>query len=155
MTSRELLVSKIENGTVIDHIPSGQGLRVVNIMGSNMVKGQTAVVLINIPSKHMGTKDIVKINNREIAIREINKIALTAQTATLNIIRNWEVSEKRKITIPRIFEGVVKCPNSNCITNTDEHIITKFIVEKRKPLSTRCHYCERPFAREEINSFIT
>lgn len=155
MTSKELLVSKIENGTVIDHIPSGQGLRVFTLIGPEVAEHETAVVLVNIPSRHLGTKDIVKIKNRELTSREVNKIALTAPTATLNIIRNWEVADKRMITIPHAFEEVAKCPNSNCVTNSQEPVLTRFIVEEHDPLGLRCVYCERSFSREEISSFIT
>ena len=161
MTTREFLVSKIDNGTVIDHIPSGQGLRVLNLLGLDLTKYETAVALINIPSKKLGTKDILKIKNRELTSQEVNKIALIAQTSTLTIIRSWEVVEKRKIEIPGVFSGVATCPNSNCVSNSPEPISTRFVVEKKRVLNSqdwsiklRCHFCERAFTRDEITDFV-
>ncbi|MCS7106105.1 MAG: aspartate carbamoyltransferase regulatory subunit [Candidatus Aenigmarchaeota archaeon] len=148
MSEKELLVRKIENGTVIDHIPANCGLKVASLL--NLEKNNsTTVILMNVPSKKLGKKDIVKVENRELTEKEANRIALIAPSATLNIVRNWEVVEKRKIILPEILEGVVKCPNKNCITNYEE-VETKFIVETKEPLKLRCYFCERVFTREEV-----
>ncbi|MGC8812067.1 MAG: aspartate carbamoyltransferase regulatory subunit [Candidatus Aenigmatarchaeota archaeon] len=148
MSEKELLVRKIENGTVIDHIPSGFGLKVASLL--NLEKSHsTSVILMNVNSKKLGKKDVVKIENRELTQREVSKIALMAPSATLNIIRNWKVVDKRKISLPEILEEVIKCPNKNCITNYEE-IKSKFIVEEKEPLKLRCYFCERVFAREEL-----
>jgi aspartate carbamoyltransferase regulatory subunit len=150
MNEKELLVRKIENGTVIDHIPSGKGLKVVEILKVGESQNGSVIVLINAPSKKLGRKDVVKIENRELTKEETNKIALIAPNATINIIKDWEVVEKRKVSLPEILEGIIKCPNSNCITNSNEPITTKFVVEKKIPLKLRCWYCERVFSENEI-----
>lgn len=149
MSEKELLVRKIENGSVIDHIPAGKGLKVAQILnlGNNDL---TSAVLSNVQSKKLGRKDVVKIESRELTDMEASKIALICPDATLNIIRNWEVTEKKEIALPKILEGVIKCPNKNCITNTGEPIKTKFFIEKQEPLKLKCAYCERLYTREEV-----
>lgn len=145
---KELMVKKINNGSVIDHITAGAGLKVINIL--NITSDETAVLLINVESKKLGRKDIVKIENRELTESEINKISLIAPNATLNIIKNGEVKEKKRVSLPNFLEGVIKCPNSNCITNSNEPVKTKFFFEKKEPIKLRCFYCEKLFNSEEI-----
>ncbi|MEM5834422.1 MAG: aspartate carbamoyltransferase regulatory subunit [Candidatus Aenigmatarchaeota archaeon] len=148
MSEKELLVRKIENGTVIDHIPANLGLKVASLL--NLEENNSiSVILMNVPSKKLGKKDVVKVENRELTEKEVSRIALIAPSATLNIIRNWEVVEKRKISLPEILEGVIKCPNKNCITNYEE-VETKFVVEEKEPLRLRCYFCERIFTREDV-----
>jgi aspartate carbamoyltransferase regulatory subunit len=143
-----LIVRKIENGSVIDHITAGKGLKVVNIL--NLNPEETAVLLINVASKKLGRKDIVKVENRILTSREVNKISLIAPNASLNIIENGEVKEKRKVELANTLENIVKCPNTNCITNSNEPIKTKFFVEEAMPIKLRCLYCEKIFNSEEI-----
>ena len=99
-------------------------------------------------------KDILKIENRELTSNEVNKISLLAPDATLNIIRNWKVSQKSDITVPDILEDVFDCPNSNCISNANEPNISKFNIINKNPLSLTCQYCERIFSINELPSFI-
>jgi aspartate carbamoyltransferase regulatory subunit len=145
----ELIVRKIENGSVIDHIAVGKGLKVVDILKIN--PDETAVVLINVPSKKFGRKDIVKVENKILTTNEVNKISLIASNATLNIIENGEVRSKKKVSLPDSLEDVIRCPNNNCITNFNEPVKTKFFVEKKEPVKLRCHYCEKIFGLEEIS----
>lgn len=147
--SEQRIVTNIENGTVIDHIPAGRGLKVFEILKLGEV-AERSVILINTFSKKMGRKDVIKIENKEIGEKEINKIALLAPNATVSIIKNWEVAEKRKVVLPEVLEDVAKCPNRNCITNSEEFTRTKFLVEKKEPLKLRCWYCEKIFGVEEI-----
>jgi aspartate carbamoyltransferase regulatory subunit len=144
----EMIVRKIENGSVIDHITAGNGLKVINIL--NLNPEETAVLLINVPSQKIRRKDIVKIENRELTSNEVNKISLVAPNATLNINENGKVREKRKVILTKILEDIIKCPNTSCITNSNEPIKTKFIVEKKEPVKLRCWYCERAFSSDEI-----
>lgn len=150
MEREKLLVRKIENGTVIDHIPAGKGLKVIDILNIDLGHDETAVVLVNVSSRKMGKKDVIKVENKQLSEQEVNKIALVAPTATLNIIKNWNAGEKQKVKLPKILIDVTNCPNTNCITNTDEYMKKKLIVEKENPLKLRCFYCERVFGREEI-----
>ncbi len=144
---KEFRVRPIKSGTVIDHIPAGQALNVLKILGvtGSTIPGNTVIsVVMNVPSHAIGTKDIVKVENRELKPREVDKISLIAPTATINIIRNFEVSKKYKVTLPGAIEGIVKCANPSCISNTVEPVNSKFAVEKRKKsMQLRCMYCER------------
>jgi aspartate carbamoyltransferase regulatory subunit len=144
----ELIVRKIENGSVIDHITAGKGLKVINIL--NLTPEETSILLMNVPSKKLGRKDIVKVENRILTANEVNKISIIAPNATLNIIENGEVKDKRKVALPNTLENIIKCPNTNCITNSNEPMKTRFIVEKREPIKIRCFYCEKIFNSEEI-----
>ncbi len=141
---KELRVRPIKNGTVIDHIAAGQALNVLKILG---IVGRTDAVVsavTNVPSKAMGKKDIVKVEDRELAPHEVDKIALIAPSATINIIREYKVKEKHKVAPPNMIEGVVKCANPNCISNTKEPVTSKFTVDKHeKGVQLRCVYCER------------
>ncbi len=150
----ELRVKKIRNGTVIDHIEKGKALIVLKILGVDHRSLRTTVtVAMNVPSETMGSKDIVKIEGRELAEDEVNKIALISSEATINIIRDYKVIEKRKVVLPNTIEVVLKCPNPDCITNDPEPIKTKFFIENIAPVSLRCNYCERVF--EGIEEYIS
>ncbi|MFQ6050514.1 MAG: aspartate carbamoyltransferase regulatory subunit [Candidatus Hydrothermarchaeota archaeon] len=149
----ELKVKKIRNGTVIDHIQKGKALIVLKILGVDHRSLQTTVsVAMNVPSEKMGSKDIVKVEGRELAEDEVNKIALISSEATINIIRDYKVVEKRKVALPPTIEAFLKCPNPDCITNDPEPIKTKFFVETTAPVRLRCYYCERLF--EGIEEYI-
>lgn len=138
---KELIVSAIENGTVIDHIPVDTVLMVLSILGLDKYKDE---VLIgnNLNSKKYGKKGIIKARNKFFEQDDINKIALVAPNATLIVIRDYEVVEKKFVEIPEKIEKILKCINPNCITNK-ETIETKFNVIEEKPLKVQCHYCEK------------
>ncbi len=142
----KLRVTPIGNGTVIDHIPAGQALNVLKILGIYNTTEATISVLMNVTGKRSGRKDIVKVEDRELKEEEVNKIALIAPGATINIIRDCEVVEKYRVDMPGVIQGVVKCPNPNCISNTSEPIKSQFIVKSKNPVVIRCVYCEQPMS---------
>lgn len=139
----QLIVSKIKDGTVIDHIKAGKGKKVLDFLDINENYPETATLLMNVPSKKIKRKDIVKVANKFLKQEEVNKIALIAPNATCNVIKNYKVVEKRKIELPKVIEGILKCPNPKCITNMNEPLKTKFIVKKNDPVNLRCFFCER------------
>ena len=146
---KELIVSAIENGTVIDHIPSDSVFQVIRILdledcGSQLLFGT------NLDSKKYGKKGIIKVREKFFKSGEINKIALAAPTATLIVIKDFEVVEKKQVKIPDSVEGIVKCFNPNCITN-HEQIVTKFKVLDKNNLKLLCHYCEKITDSNNIN----
>jgi len=145
---KELKVSAIENGTVIDHIPSKNVFQVIKILSLSEYQDQL-LIATNLDSRKMGKKGIIKVSNKFFKSDEINKIALVAPTATLIIIRNFAIVEKAQVEVPDYAENIVKCFNPNCITNNEE-IITKFTVIDKKELKLRCHYCEKITARNNI-----
>lgn len=140
---RELRVTPIKNGTVIDHIPAGMALKVLRILGIGDAVSSTVTVAMHVPSRLMGWKDIVKVEDRELAAREIDKIALVAPTASVNVIRNYNVAEKRRVTLPDRAVGILKCGNPNCISNTKEPVESEFLVRSKNPLRVFCKFCDR------------
>lgn len=149
---KELKVQPIKDGTVIDHITPGNALKVLKILGIAEKQPDSVIsIAINVTGKR-GKKDILKIENRELDAREVNKISLIAPNATINIIRNTEVVEKRRVEIPDEIVGIVKCANPNCISNKKEPVEPKFIVKSKNPLKIKCYYCERE--PDDISSHI-
>ena len=146
---KELKVTAIENGSVIDHIPTQSVFQVVKIL--NLEQNDNQIFLgTNLDSAKYGKKGIIKVSNRFFKSDEINKIALVAATATLIVIKNFEVIEKKKVEIPDELEKIVKCFNPNCITN-NESIPTRFTVIDKRDLKLKCHYCEKITAGETIS----
>jgi aspartate carbamoyltransferase regulatory subunit len=141
MKDKQLLVSAIKEGTVIDHIPAGVLFNVVSIL--KLEKVDTMITIGNsLGSKKLGRKGIIKISDVFFKDSEINKIALVAPSAKLNIIRNYEVVEKRLVSVPDEVVGIVRCVNPKCITN-NEKVTTRFDVVSKTDLKLRCHYCEK------------
>jgi aspartate carbamoyltransferase regulatory subunit len=136
---RELLISTIRNGTVIDHITAGEALNVLKILGITGSTPECLSIATNVASGQIGNMDIVKIENRELLQDEVDRIALIAPKATINIIRNYEVFEKKGVTIPQHLKGVVRCPNPGCISNTKEPIQSAFEVTRK---GLQCEYCD-------------
>ena len=137
----ELRVSKIKDGTVIDHIRGGYALDVIKILGITGKEKHVITIAINVPSKRFGVKDIVKIEGRAINTQEVNRIALVAPHASINIVRNLRVVEKVEVKLPELIEGIVKCVNPCCISNSDEPVVSKFYVKNEEPIILKCHYC--------------
>lgn len=138
---RTYKVYSIENGTVIDHIPTPLALKVVRILGLENEGIMTIGIGFRSEKQPIG-KDILKIENRELSHEETNKIALIAPDATINIIKDGEVAEKRQITLPSAVKDILTCPNPNCATNilgARKH----FLLENRDTVTYRCKYCER------------
>ncbi|HUO43123.1 MAG TPA: aspartate carbamoyltransferase regulatory subunit [Methylomirabilota bacterium] len=148
--SQELYVRKIKDGTVIDHITSGFALDVLKILGIDGKDGEAVTAAMNVASKRQDHKDIVKIQNRELKPAEVDKIALIAPNATINIIRNYGVISKKLVELPSVIKGIVKCDNPSCISNTREPVDPKFGVDRRGPVRLRCAYCGHVIEREDI-----
>ena len=147
-TQKQLQVSAIKDGTVIDHIPAESLFIVINILGLDKIPNQITFGT-NLDSRKLGKKAIIKVADKFFEDDEINKISLVAPHAKLNIIRNYEVSEKKDVEIPDEITGLVKCFNPKCITN-NESIITKFKVENKKEVALKCNYCEKITTRQEL-----
>ncbi|MGC8866022.1 MAG: aspartate carbamoyltransferase regulatory subunit [Bacteroidales bacterium] len=145
---KELIVSAIENGTVIDHIPAHAVMQVMRIL--NLEQSPYQVLFgINLDSQKYGKKGIIKVRDKFFDSIEINKIALVAPTATLIEIRDFEVVSKKNVEIPDSVEGFVKCFNPRCITNHEE-VPTRFRVIDKENLKLLCHYCEKITKKENV-----
>jgi aspartate carbamoyltransferase regulatory subunit len=147
--TKELIVSAIENGTVIDHIPSQNVFQVIQILNLNQSENQI-LFGTNLDSSKLGKKGIIKVNDKYFDPLEINKIALVAPSATLIVIKNYEVIEKKKVEIPDSIHNVVKCVNPNCVTNI-EQVPTKFKVIDKETPKLKCHYCEKITDKRNIS----
>jgi len=145
---KELQITALKEGTVIDHIPARLVFRVLRVLNPQESEN-TLIVATNLASKRIGKKGMIKIDGRELTQIEVNKISILAPKATVNIIKNYDVKEKINIEIPDKFLGIVKCTNPNCITNM-ESVTTNFIVKHKEPLKIKCQHCERSFDQDEI-----
>lgn len=148
MIDKQIRIDPIKNGSSIDHLSPGTALEVMKILGMQ----ETGVVTIgmHLESKKFGYKDIIKIENKELTEDEINKITLISPHASISIIKNFKVSKKFEVKLPKILEGSVKCKNPKCITNI-EQVKTKFYITNKSPLKLMCSYCERHMKKEDIN----
>ena len=147
----KLKVSAIKEGTVIDQIPSKSLFKVISILGLNKIENQITFGT-NLESEKLGTKAIIKVSDKFFKDNEINKIAIIAPHAKLNIIRDYEVVEKKIVETPETILGIVKCFNPKCITNT-EKITTSFKVVTSEPMSLKCLYCEKITGEEQIRMY--
>ncbi|MBO7202606.1 MAG: aspartate carbamoyltransferase regulatory subunit [Paludibacteraceae bacterium] len=145
---KELVVVALENGTVIDHIPSDKLFKVVSILGLDKLDSQITIGN-NLSSKKSGLKGIIKITDKYFESSEINRIALIAPNAVLNVIKDYKVVEKQKLTLPDQVCGIIKCVNPKCVTN-NQPIETKFHVVDKESINVKCHYCERMIEQEDI-----
>jgi aspartate carbamoyltransferase regulatory subunit len=139
---KQLKVNAIKDGTAIDHIPSSQLFKVIEILGLEGCDSQITFGM-NLESKQLGSKAIIKISDRFFEEDDINRIALIAPEAKFNIIKDYEVVEKRRVTVPDAIVGIARCFNPNCITN-HQPVTTRFTTRHTdKGLHLVCHYCEK------------
>ena len=150
MSETTLRVSKIKDGTVIDHITAGHALDVLKILDITGRVNGVVTVGINVPSKTLGFKDMVKIEGRELKSEEVDKIALLAPHASINIIRDYKVIDKQLVKLPNTILETVKCANPACVSNSKEPVKSKFYVESEEPLRLRCHYCGHIMEKQDI-----
>lgn len=139
-------VAAIQNGTVIDHIPSDATFKVLQILD---LGNESVTVGNNLSSKKMGLKGLVKISDKVLTKEELNKIAVISPQVTVSTIKNYKVENKFKLELPKVFDNIIKCFNPRCITR-NQKVPTKFYVIKKKPLKIKCYYCERTFEKDEI-----
>lgn len=142
-------VSAIQEGTVIDHIPAKNLFKVIQILGLDHIENQITFGT-NLESKKLGRKAIIKISGIFFEDEDINRIALVAPEAKLNIIRDYEVVEKRVVKVPDTIIGIAKCMNPKCITNF-EQVTTRFRVVSKKIVALKCHYCEKITNQENLH----
>ena len=135
----QMRVSKIVSGTVIDHVRAGQALNVLTILGIDGTGEDVVSIGMNVPSDRLARKDVVKVEGRELSQDEVDVLSLIAPDATINIVRDYEVVEKHRVERPDSVEGVLSCPNRNCISTDDEPVTSRFEVLED---GVRCAYCD-------------
>jgi len=150
--NKQLEVSAIRSGTVIDHIATEHTFHVANILKLEQ-EPATVLVAMNLDSKRLGKKGLIKVENRTLTQEMVNKIALISPKATLNIIEDYVLVRKIRVELPDKIEGILKCFNPNCITNASTGGIqpkTIFYAESKHPVHLRCHHCEKAMTGSDI-----
>ena len=151
-TQKVLTVAAIEDGTVIDHIKSGQVLRIVRLLKLNQ-HPQRISIGMNLPSSRFGLKDLIKVEGRELTPGETNQIALFSPQTTLNIIKDYRVVKKFTVVLPEVIENLLACPNLHCISNHAHTNQTLFVKMVRGKIQMRCKYCDKIFAQDEFKEY--
>ena len=146
----QLLVRRIKDGTVVDHIENGKALIVLRVLDITGREGNVVTVALNVPSSKHVKKDIIKVENKFLEKVETDKLALIAPHATINIIRDYKLVEKRKINLPDSIIGIFDCPNLNCVTNSEEDIRSTIDIIDKEKILLRCKYCARTIIIDEI-----
>lgn len=151
VTEQKKHIGYIENGINIDHIPHGNAWYVMKILNLSNSDTQTGVGL-NLPSKKLGLKDLIKIENRVLTDKEIDAISLFCIDATLSEIKNFEVVRKLTLTLPSSIDDIIVCPNSRCISH---HHVSRFasFIDRKNETKVKCHYCEKQFMLDEITKY--
>jgi aspartate carbamoyltransferase regulatory subunit len=145
---KKLQVSAIKDGTVIDHIPAKNLFKVIKILNLGTL-GDPVTFGSNLDSGKMGKKAIIKVSNKYFDDSEINKLILVAPEASLNIIKDYQVVEKKQVEVPDTIVGIAKCVNPKCITN-NENVTTKFRVLYSGTVDIKCMYCEKITDQDHI-----
>ena len=150
MEQSELMVRRIKEGTVIDHIDEGKGLQVLDALRINGQDGSLITLAMNVPSGKSKKKDIIKVENKFLKDDDTNKIAIIASKATINIIKNYKLIEKRRVALPNEIDKIFRCTNPDCITNSTEHIESIMDLIDKESMILKCRYCARILDVNEI-----
>ncbi len=143
MQESELLVRRIKEGTVLDHIDEGKGLQVLNALRIDGKDGSLITIALNVPSGKFKKKDIIKVENKFLKDDDTNKLAVIAPKATINIIKDYKLVEKRRVALPNEIDRIFRCSNPDCITNSPEHIESVMDVIDKEGRVLKCRYCSR------------
>lgn len=143
MEQSDLLVRRIKDGTVIDHINEGKGLSVLEALEIDGSRGNVITIALNMPSGKLKKKDMIKVEGRFLEDDDTNKLAVIAPASTVNIIKDYKLVEKRRVSLPNQIEQIFRCSNPDCITNSQEHIESTMEVIDKDNLVLKCRYCGR------------
>ena len=143
MQESELMVRRIKEGTVLDHIDEGKGLQVLNALRIDGKDGSLITIALNVPSGKFKKKDIIKVENKFLKDDDTNKLAVIAPKATINIIKDYKLVEKRRVALPNEIDRIFRCSNPDCITNSTEHIESVMDVIDKEKRVLKCRYCSR------------
>lgn len=152
MVDKTLKISKIKDGTVIDHIPAGKALKVLNILNISEEVNSSVSIGIHVPSGKLDYKDVIKIENRFLEKIELDMISLIAPQASISIVTDYAIKEKFSVELPNTLLGLISCANQNCITNRNEPVKSEFETISKNPVNVRCKYCEREMNYKEIQA---
>ena len=148
---QKMLVQKISDGTVIDHVSAGRALSVLRLLGDPQDRGVTVALVMNVESSKMGKKDILKVEGVELNDEQIQKLALIAPLASVNIIRSYRVLQKKSAVLPRTIIGILRCTATTCVSVREKDSVPSvFSLVTSSPLVYRCKYCGRDLTEQEI-----
>ena len=150
MEQSELMVRRIKEGTVIDHIDEGKGLQVLDALRIDGHDGSLITIALNVPSGKSKKKDIIKVENKFLKDDDTNKIAVISPQATINIIKNYKLIEKRRVALPNEIDRIFRCSNPDCITNSTEHMESIMDLIDKEGMILKCRYCARILDVNEI-----
>jgi aspartate carbamoyltransferase regulatory subunit len=148
MTRKELVVSALENGTVLDHIPAENVYKALDILNLKGVESQITIG-INLASRIYGKKGIIKVADKFFSDEEISRLSVVAPNVVLSVIRDYDVVEKKEVITPDELHGIVRCSNPKCITN-NEPMSTFFHVVDKQAGTLKCHYCEKEQNKSKV-----
>ena len=143
-----MMVAAIENGTVLDHIPSERLFDVVSMLHLEKM-GNAITIGFNFKSAVMGTKSIIKIADKYFTDEELNQLSAVSLNITLCVIKDYEIIEKRMVVMPEELVGIVQCPNPKCITN-NEPMKTRFRSVAQGHNILRCSYCNKDVELKDV-----
>lgn len=144
----ELLVAALENGTVIDHIPSELVFTIAQLLKLEMLSSSVTIGY-NLNSKKIGKKGVIKVADKFFSDEEISRLSVVAPNVVLNIIKNFDVVEKKEVIIPDELHGIVRCGNPKCISNNEPMTSYFHVVDKQNGM-LKCHYCEKEQNKSEV-----
>ena len=150
MEQSDLMVRRIKEGTVIDHIDEGKGLQVLNALQMDGRDGGMITIALNVPSGKFKKKDIIKVENKFLKDDDTNKLAVIAPKATINMIKEYKLVEKRRVSLPNEIDRIFRCSNPDCITNSTEHIESVMDVMNKEGMVLKCRYCARVLDVNEL-----
>jgi len=150
MEQSELMVRRIKEGTVIDHIDEGKGLQVLDALRIDGHDGSLITIALNVPSGKSKKKDIIKVENKFLKDDDTNKISVISPKATINIIKNYKLIEKRRVALPNEIDRIFRCANPDCITNSTERIDSVMDLIDKEGMILKCRYCARVLDVNEI-----
>jgi aspartate carbamoyltransferase regulatory subunit len=147
-----LLIPAIKHGSVIDHIPVGLGIKVIRLLKLEDPAFPVTLAM-NLHSKRLGFKDLVKIDTLVLSENQTHKIALFAPHGTINIIKDFKIEKKMKAVLPISIEAILICPNTSCITRSEPCSSHFFVKEHKQKICLTCKYCQKEFLRDEIKDY--
>ena len=143
MEQSDLAVRRIKDGTVIDHIDVGTGLKVLEALQIDGRDGNVITIALNVPSGKLKKKDMIKVEGKFLEDDDTNKLAVIAPTSTVNIVKNYKLVEKRRVSLPNEIDRIFRCSNPECVTNSNEHIESIMDVLDKEKLVLKSRYCNR------------
>lgn len=133
-------IDSIVNGIVIDHIAAGRGMRLYQLLGLDKLTDCSVAIIMNVHSRKLGRKDMIKI---DAAVNlDLDAIGYVDPNATVNVIRDGLLVEKKEIGLPEQLINIIHCKNPRCITTTEQELTQIFLLTDRKKITYRCRYCE-------------